>query len=245
MVWRSRLWVMLLLLTLIFAFSDLVCSTKGEDIDPRPAIGFHLGQSYGYHITTSLVVLLYGFIFNTYTRLRTAVAHFPNGTILNIAKIDSWPAYRSILQHTLLRDTGIRFDPWRPQTWWKSFAVPPKAYVQFGGAAVLAKMLRALRIASEEVLGAPLPKTVGIGAPYMLAWSEEESSDIYWSTMRQTRESAGLPNVIFENMEASYIAEANAILAANGQQLCQNLYCFGPRLSHQSPYTDETIYLIT
>ncbi|KAJ6783598.1 hypothetical protein PWT90_10949 [Aphanocladium album] len=221
MIWLSRLWV-LFLLTFVFASSGLVYSRNDDGIDPRPALGFHLGQSYG-----------------------TAAAHFSNGTILSIAKIESWPAYRDFLQHKLLRQTGIRFDPWRPQTWWKSFVVPPKAYVQFGGAAVLAKMLRALRIASEEVLGAPLPETVGIGVPYVLAWREEESSDIYWSAVRRARESAELPNVIFENMEPSYIAEANAILAANGQQLCQNRYCFGPMLSHQRSYTHETIYLIT
>ncbi|KAJ4154003.1 hypothetical protein LMH87_010467 [Akanthomyces muscarius] len=213
----------LVLLCLIVAALVAARDDSGG-VDPRPAIGFHLGQSYG-----------------------TAAAHLANGTVIELAKVDGSPAYRAFMQHELLRqqDSDLFAAPPRTPATRAQLAWLLNEYLGFEDEAeVLAVMLRALRTASEEALGAePLPATVVLGAPYMRAWQDEETSDR--SIVARARRLAGLPHIQVQNMDPVYLAEAHAVLAANGQELCQHRRCYGSLLSKQDPFRREVIYLIS
>lgn len=179
------------------------------------------------------------------TRYSTASAHLPNGTIIDLAKVEGSASYRAFMQHELLRqqDSDIFSLPPRPPATRSQLARLLKEYLSFDDEAqVLAVMLRALRTASENVLGAPLPATVVIGAPYMRAWQDEETSDR--SVVARARRLAGLPHIQVRNMDSVYLAEAHAILATNGWELCQHRRCYGPMISEQRPFRLEVIYLI-
>lgn len=171
------------------------------------------------------------------------MAHLPNGTILELAKIDGSLEYRAFLQHQLLREQDSRTNNYRPLTVYKKLGILANKYIYDYDAQVLAEMLRALRISSEKILGAPLPATVVIGAPYMLAWQHEEAL-LDRSVVARARRIAGLPHIIVENMDPTYLAQAHGVLAANGQELCQNRRCYGPETSSQSVFRSEIIYMI-
>lgn len=195
-------------------------------------------------ITTPLTHLPFLSYANTHSS--TAAAHLANGTVIDLAKVDGSPAYRAFMQHELLRqqDSDLFAASTRSPATRAQLARLLSEYLGFDDEAeVLAVMLRALRTASEEALGgAPLPATVVLGAPYMRAWQDEETSDR--SIVARARRLAGLPHIQVQNMDPVYLAEAHAVLAGNGQELCQHRRCYGPMPSKQDPFRREVIYLI-
>lgn len=80
-------------LTTVFWLLAILPFTLASGVDPRPAIGFDLGQSYGYVDSCSKVI--------PSNMIRTAVAHLPNGTIVKLAKIEGSPRYRAFMQGEL------------------------------------------------------------------------------------------------------------------------------------------------
>ncbi|KJK87925.1 hypothetical protein H633G_08210 [Metarhizium anisopliae BRIP 53284] len=197
--------------------------TASSVVDLRPAIGFDLGQSYG-----------------------TAVAHFSNGTVLKLAKVEGSQRYQAFLQSELQK---------QQEAWWYSSHAEIqredlsrllKQYMGIGGpdgAVILAEMLIALRTSSEAVLGAPLPATVVITAPYIIAWSYEET--LQMSYIKRAQKLAGLQTVKMESMTPVYLSEANTILAANRRMLCPDLFCNGPEWTNENFHKYDVVYLVS
>ncbi|QYT04036.1 hypothetical protein H0G86_010971 [Trichoderma simmonsii] len=207
-------------LTTVFGLLAILPFTLASGVDPRPAIGFDLGQSYG-----------------------TAVAHLPNGTIVNLAKIEGSPRYRAFMQGEL--EKGDYLKQYEERTisslLWEEILILLNRYTGLGptyGGIILAEMLRSLRVASEATLGGPLPATVVFTAPYMRAWYQQER--LLDGLLQRARILAGLKPVTIENMDPVYLGETNTVLAANGRRICPKLRCFGPSIFDEPPWAYET-----
>ncbi|KAJ4857554.1 hypothetical protein T069G_08451 [Trichoderma breve] len=221
-------------LTTVLCLLAVLPFTLASGVDPRPAIGFDLGQSYG-----------------------TAVAHLPNGTIVKLAKIEGSPRYRAFMQSELEKQKD--YLDWyeertRSSLLWEEILILLNRYTGFGptyGGTILAEMLRSLRIASEATLGAPLPATVVFTAPYVRAWQHEEA--LLDGLLQRARILAGLKPVTIENMDPVYLGETNTVLAANRRRICPNLRCFGPSIFDEPPWayeteplrTDQVVYFVS
>ncbi|KAK4060358.1 hypothetical protein Trihar35433_10222 [Trichoderma harzianum] len=208
-------------LTTAFCLLAILPFTLARGVDPRPAIGFDLGQSYG-----------------------TAVAHLPNGTIVKLAKIEGSPRYRAFMQSELEKQKDYLYwyeERTRSSLLWEEMLILLNRYTGLGptyGGTILAEMLRSLRIASEATLGAPLPATVVFTAPYVRAWQHEEA--LLDGLLQRARILAGLKPVTIENMDPVYLGETNTVLAANGRRICPKLRCFGPSIFDEPPWAYET-----
>ncbi|KAL6691071.1 hypothetical protein J3F84DRAFT_403834 [Trichoderma pleuroticola] len=206
-------------LTTIFCLLATLPFTLTSGVDPRPAIRFDLGQSYG-----------------------TAVAHLPNGTIVKLAKIEGSPRYRAFMQGELEKGNYlIQFEERTISSLlWQEILILLNRYTGLGptyGGTILAEMLTSLRIASEAILGAPLPATVVFTAPYVRAWEQEET--LLDGLLQRARIFAGLRPIPIENMDPVYLGETNTVLAANGRRICSNLRCFSPGISDEPLLPDE------
>lgn len=227
-------------LTTFFCLSAILPFTFASGVDPRPAIGFDLGQSYGYVDSCSNVILS--------DMISTAVAHLPNGTIVKLAKIEGSPRYRAFMQGELEKQKD--YLDWyeertRSSLLWEEILILLNRYTGLGptyGGTILAEMLRSLRLASEAILGAPLPATVVFTAPYMRAWQHEET--LLDGLLQRARIIAGLRPVTIRNMDSVYLGETNTVLAANGRQICPKLRCIGPEFSDEFPTTNKIVYFI-
>ncbi|KAK9434602.1 LysM domain protein [Metarhizium brunneum] len=187
------------------------------------AIGFDLGQSYG-----------------------TAVTHFSNGTVLKLAKVEGSQRYQAFLQSELQKQQEAWWYPPHAEIQREDLSRLLKQYMGIGGpdgAVILAEMLIALRTSSEAVLGAPLPATVVITAPYIIAWSYEETLQI--SYIKRAQKLAGLRTVKMESMTPVYLGEANTILAANRRMLCPDLFCNGPEWTNKNFHKYDVVYLVS
>lgn len=176
---------------------------------------------------------------------RTAVAHLFNGTVVKLAKIEGGPHYQAFLQSELQRQQESGWHPSAIEIQREELSRLLKQYTGFGGpdgAAILAEMLIALRTTSEAILGAPLPATVVITAPYIIAWSHEET--LHTSFVARARKLAGLRPVQVESMAPAYLSEANTVLAANGHKLCPDLHCNGPEWTNEDFSTYNVVYFI-
>ncbi|KYK60604.1 hypothetical protein DCS_01741 [Drechmeria coniospora] len=210
------------LATIFWLLAILPCALSSA-VDSRPAIGFDLGQSYG-----------------------TAVAHLPNGTIIKLAKVEGSLRYQAFLQSEIQKQQGSRWYPSRAEVQREELSRLLKQYTGLGGpygAAILAEMLIPLRTASEAVLGAPLPATVVITAPYITAWRHEETEDS--SFVERARKLAGLRPLTVDNMDPVYLGEANSVLAANGREICPDLRCKGPEWSDEILFRQDVVYFIS
>ncbi|KAK0756823.1 hypothetical protein N5P37_010341 [Trichoderma harzianum] len=227
-------------LTTVFCLLAILPFASASGVDPRPAIGFDLGQSYGYVDSCSEVI--------PSNAISTAVAHLPNGTIVNLAKIEGSPRYRAFMQGEL--EKGDYLEQYEERTisslLWEEILILLNRYTGLGptyGGIILAEMLRSLRIASEATLGGPLPATVVFTAPYMRAWYQQER--LLDGLLQRARILAGLKPVTIENMDPVYLGETNTVLAANGRRICPKLRCFGPSIFDEPPWAYETEPLIT
>jgi hypothetical protein len=176
---------------------------------------------------------------------RTAVAHFANGTIAKLAKVEGSQRYQAFLQNELQRQQEAWWHPSTAEMRREELSRFLKHYTGFGGpdgATILAEMLVALRTASEAILGAPLPAAVVITAPYMIAWNYEET--LHSNFVARARKLAGLTHVKVESMTPFYLGEANTILAANGHMLCPDLFCNGPEWTNEEFSKYDVVYLV-
>lgn len=228
-------------LTTVFCLLAILPFTLASGVDPRPAIGFDLGQSYGYVDSCSKFI--------PSNMIRTAVAHLPNGTIVKLAKIEGSPRYRAFMQSELEKQKDYLYwyeERTRSSLLWEEILILLNRYTGLGptyGGTILAEMLGSLRIASEATLGAPLPATVVFTAPYVRAWQHEEA--LLDGLLQRARILAGLKPVTIENMDPVYLGETNTVLAANGRQICPKLRCFGPSIFDEPPWAYETEPLTT
>lgn len=91
---------------------------------------------------------------------------------------------------------------------------------------VLAELVAALKVESEAALGSPIT-IVSVAAPWVAAWEGDIPVD---STVNDALTSTGLKPWTWESSWPIYLAEANALLAANGRWNCRPRWCgFPPR----------------
>lgn len=176
---------------------------------------------------------------------RTAVAHFSNGTVLKLAKVEGSQRYQAFIQSELQKQQEAWWYPSHAEIQREDLSRLLKQYMGIGGpdgAVILAEMLIALRTSSEAVLGAPLPATVVITAPYIIAWSYEETLQI--SYIKRAQKLAGLRTVKMESMTPVYLSEANTILAANRRMICPDLFCNGPEWTNENFHKYDVVYLV-
>ncbi|KAL7940717.1 hypothetical protein V8C42DRAFT_336777 [Trichoderma barbatum] len=151
------------------------------------------------------------------------------------------------MQGELQKQKDFKYDErTRSSLLWKEISGLLNQYTGLGpacGVTTLAEMLSSLRIASEAILGAPLPATVVFTAPWMHAWSYEET--LTDGLVEKARILAGLRPVMVENMDSNYLSETNTVLAANGRQICPDLRCNGPEFSDEPPSTNEVVYFLS
>lgn len=216
--------------------------TTSSAVDPRPALGFNLGLSYGC-VEFSLAQRMT--ITNSPSCVRTAVAHLANGTIVEIAKVGGSKSYQKFLHSQLRKKQDYDMDTSHGDTKRDDLLRRIQEYTGIGGtdgATILAEMLVSLRRASEDVLGEPLPATVVITVPYINSWQHQECGlDSYVETARVK---AGLELIPVENMAARYLSEVNTIIAAHGQALCPDRFCNGAERAVERFFMNQWIYYI-
>ncbi|CEJ94635.1 hypothetical protein VHEMI10154 [[Torrubiella] hemipterigena] len=181
-----------------------------ESVDPgliafnaKPVLGIHLGSSYG-----------------------TVVAYFPNGTFLNIAKVDGTPSYINFVRREMnKRQPSLwnqnRHDQYgRERFVWlkKLFGIPTWTEI-------LTEMLLPLRQAAEVALGSPLQREVSITVPGMQTWITYGTGEFIVNPAARL---SGIQPSINDIRGPIYNPEVNAVLAANGHYLCLEDWCLWP-----------------
>jgi hypothetical protein len=140
----------------------------------------------------------------------TAVTHFYNGTVLDIAKIPATPAYKALMER--LGNAPAPTPPCRVvrwQRWWnKKRGLPATANV-----GVLASLLAALKLATTEALAQPIDH-VAVTRPSIPAFTQEDLDDAL--------EYAGLRGWLGDSrgFQPKHVVESQAAFAGSGHGLC-------------------------
>ncbi|KAG6360416.1 hypothetical protein INS49_011476 [Diaporthe citri] len=170
------------------------------------AIGFHLGQAYA-----------------------TSVAHFSNGTVINLAKVPAGDEYTALMER-MVRQPAPQDRPGRLQSLWRllmrTLRMPPSK-----DAAVLVRVAAALKAESEAALDGRAIDSAAVTAPWMAAWDGQVASN---SIINDVLVLVGIEPVSWEDSHPIYLGETNSLLAANKRRLCVDRWCgVGSGLSEQ------------
>ncbi|KAH8744372.1 hypothetical protein F5883DRAFT_529919 [Diaporthe sp. PMI_573] len=161
------------------------------------AVGFHLGQAYS-----------------------TSVAHFPNGIIINLAKVPVGDEYKALMER-MVREPAPQDRPGRLQSLWghlvRALRMPPGR-----NTAVLVRMVAALKAESEAALGGRAIDSAAVTAPWMAAWDGQAPSN---SVINDVLVLVGIEPVSWEGSHPIYLGETNSLLAANKRRLCLDRWC--------------------
>jgi hypothetical protein len=144
----------------------------------------------------------------------TAVTHFYNGTVLDIAKIPATPAYKTLIErlgNAPAPKPLCRVVRW--QRWWnKKRGLPATANV-----GVLASLLAALKLATTEALAQPIDH-VAVTRPSIPALTQEDLDDAL--------EYAGLRGWLGDSrgFQPKHVVESQAAFTGNGHGLCTSYH---------------------
>ncbi len=166
---------------------------------------------------------------------RTSVAHFANGTVLNLARVPAAPEYTALMQR-LVRSPKTPY--WRSRFsrvgyWlglWRLLRRLLGLFVT-DESSVFAELVAALKVESEAALGSAIT-VVSVAAPWVAAWEHDIPVD---STVNDALTSTGLKPWTWESSWAIYLADTNAVLAANGRWHCRARWCGFPAKSNLWP----------
>lgn len=89
-------------------------------------------------------------------------------------------------------------------------------------AAILVKMIAALKAESEAALGGSAIVSAAVTAPWMAAWDGQVPSN---SIINEVLMQVGIEPVSWEVGHPMYLGETNSLLAANQRQLCLDRWC--------------------
>ncbi len=159
---------------------------------------------------------------------RTSAAHFANGTVVNLAKVQAGPEYTALMQRIVgAPATPPWYSPFsrigRSSSLWRLIrrvlGLPPTDQ-----SAVLATLVAALKAESEAALGSAIA-IVSVTAPWVAAWEDDIPVD---SVVNDALAATGLAPWTQEATWPIYLGEVNAVLAANGRQHCRKRWCGVP-----------------
>jgi hypothetical protein len=174
---------------------------------------------------------------------RTAVAHFENGTVVNLVKVRASPEYMALMERLVPKPTtpywlsrfgrvGYSLSLWRGLR--RILGLPST-----GTVAVLAQLVAALKAESEAVLQDRIG-AVAVTAPWVPAWEDAIPVD---SAVNDALVFAGLEPWTWEASGPIYLSETSAVLAANGRRLCKERWC-GLDEGQLSDMWSPTVYFI-
>lgn len=159
----------------------------------------------------------------------TAVAHYPNGTVVKLAKVPASELYQTWHQLELLKrdanDQDRTFDPRLLPLRLRLQNLAGWSRLVPSGFELLADMTARLREASEAVLGAPLPGEVAFSLPQVPAWRDTEP----WENgpVLKARIKGGVARLRRPVEVAEYLDESTAAMVGNEMRLCLDRYCYG------------------
>lgn len=183
---------LLLAVSIITLCVDPVCVAcpAGSLIDPRRAIGFDLGLSYGYVLSHHIkclqwpLCLAFFALSSPLTPNRTAVANFHNYSAINLAKVEGSPRYLAFMQREMRRRASspaylVQLAINAP----RGYCCDPNQYMGVDAsehAEILSEMLRELRAAVESTLGILLPEGSSRVLDCDSALDSQLATQFYW-----------------------------------------------------------------
>lgn len=157
-------------------------------------------------------------------RHRTSVAHFSNGSVVNLAKVSGDDEYAALMarlvqmpsQHLL----SLSQIPGRTAALWR-LMMRSLVRAPSRDAAVLSGIVASLKAKSEAVLGHTID-SAAVTAPWIASWKDDIPYD---SMVNDVLALAGIEPVSWEASNPTYLGEANSLLAANKRLLCPERWC--------------------
>ncbi|KAH7305469.1 hypothetical protein B0I35DRAFT_464738 [Stachybotrys elegans] len=202
MACRLRLVTVLVCLLGLAFLPSTQCLDTARQKDVPIAIGFHLGQSYA-----------------------TSVAHFSNGTVINLAKVPARDEYTALMER-LIREPTPKDRSRLRESVWEVIMKPFRIYSD-RDVAVLVRMTALLKAQSEAALGGLPIHWAAVTVPWMAAWDGQAS---YGSTINQVLVLVGMEPVSWEASYPSYLGDTSSLLASDKRWACQEHWCLDDRL---------------
>lgn len=151
---------------------------------------------------------------------RTSVARFPNGTVINLAKVPAGDEYTAHMER-MVREPAPQDRPGRLESLWgllmQALRMPPTR-----DAAILMRMAAALKAESEAALGGRAIDSAAVTAPWVASWDGQVPSN---SIIHDVLVLVGIEPVSWEGSHPMYLGETNSLLAANKLRLCLDRWC--------------------
>lgn len=151
---------------------------------------------------------------------RTSAAHFPNGSVMSLAKVPASDEYAELME----RMVGETFPQDRSSLLGSLSRILKRTLrmAPSKDAAILARMTAALKAKSETALGGYAIVSAAVTAPWIAAWDGQIASD---SIINDVLVLVGIEPVTWEGTDPIYLGETNSLLAASKRWLCLDRWC--------------------